>query len=106
MIMSFVFDSYVGNFGNGSWLPSRCGTKPSVPAIGQSSVDEYNRSVKVHNEWQVLAQKYYSCLVEEANADNTLIADTANHEQAKKFRAEIERIYDELTKAKMRLDGT
>ena len=38
------------------------------------------------------------------NADNTLTADIANYEQAE-FRAEIEWIYDKLTKAKMRLDG-
>ncbi|MDT8364485.1 MAG: hypothetical protein RQ714_07540 [Nitrosomonas sp.] len=88
---------HAGHLDNGSWSPAGCGAKPPVPTVESSNVNEYNRSIKALNEWQVLAQKYYSCLVEEANADNALIANTANEAQSE-FRAVVERINEELTK--------
>ena len=44
-----------------------------------------------------------NCLINEANADNALIAKTANEEQAK-FRAEVEDIKFKTDAAKQKLD--
>ncbi len=55
-----------------------------VPVIDQSSVDAYNQSVKAINDWQQKANAYNGCLIKEANADNTLIANSANGEQVLK----------------------
>lgn len=73
-----------------------------VPVIEQSSVDAFNNSVKVINEWQQKANAYNTCLINEANADNALIAKTAKEEQSR-FRAAIEKIrtYTDVAKAKL-----
>lgn len=92
-----------GNVVIGVWVPSHCGFKQSVPVIDQSSVDAYNKSIKEINDWQHLANDYMNCLINEANADNALIAKTANEEQAK-FRAEVEDIKFKTDAAKQKLD--
>ncbi|MGR9015113.1 MAG: hypothetical protein ACU83U_15870 [Gammaproteobacteria bacterium] len=92
-----------GTITNGTWSPSACGTEPEVPVIDQSSVEAYNNSVKAINDWQQKANAYNGCLIKEANADNTLIANSANEEQAR-LRAAIERIQAETTAAKAKLD--
>lgn len=73
-----------------------------VPVIEQRSVDAFNKSVNVINEWQQKANAYNTCLINEANADNALIAKTANEEQSR-FRAAIEKIrtYTDVAKAKL-----
>ena len=73
-----------------------------VPVIEQSSVDAFNNSVKMINEWQQKASAYNTCLINEANADNALIAKMANQEQSR-FRATIEKIrtYTDAGKAKL-----
>ena len=73
-----------------------------VPVIEQSSVDAFNNSVKVINEWQQKANAYNTCLINEANADNALIAKMANQEQSR-FWATIEKIrtYTDAGKAKL-----
>ncbi len=92
-----------GTITNGAWLPSGCGTEPIVPVIEQSNVDAYNKSVKAINEWQQKANAYNTCLINEANADNALIAKTANEEQSR-LRAAIEKIKTDTTIAKAKLD--
>jgi len=89
---------------NGTWSPSACGTEPEPPVIEQGSVDAYNNSVKAINEWQQKANTYITCMINEANADNALIAKTANDQQ-NKFRAAAERIKTEIEAAKAKLDG-
>ena len=74
-----------------------------VSVIEKSSVDAFNNSVKVINEWQQKANAYNGCLIKEANVDNALIANTANEEQAR-FRAAIEKIKAETEAAKAKLD--
>lgn len=73
-----------------------------VPVIEQRSVDAFNKSVNVINEWQQKANAYNTCLINEANADNALIAKTAKEEQSR-FRAAIEKIrtYTDVAKAKL-----
>jgi hypothetical protein len=73
-----------------------------VPAIEKSSVDTFNNRVKVINEWQQKATAYNTCLINEANADNALIAKMANEEQSR-FRVAIEKIrtYTDAGKAKL-----
>ncbi|MCX7102836.1 MAG: hypothetical protein NTX38_15480 [Methylobacter sp.] len=83
--------------------PSSCGSDPAVPVFEQGSVDEYNQSVKAINDWQQNANAYNGCVIKEANTDNSLIAKTANNEQAK-FKANIEKIQAETTDAKANID--
>jgi len=40
-----------------------------VSDIEKSSVDTFNNSVKVINEWQQKANAYNTCLINEAKAD-------------------------------------
>lgn len=93
-----------GTIVNGAWTPSGCGDVPVAPVIEQSSVDAYNQSIKAINEWQQIAGTYNTCLINEANADNALIAKTANEEQAR-FRAAIQKIKTETDAAKAKLDS-
>lgn len=104
VLIFFHTSSNAGTLVNGSWSPMECGERPVAPAISTTSVMDYNRSVEAINEWQKHAQQYNSCLVDEANADNALIARTANDQQAK-FREEIDQISAEADKAKAVLDS-
>lgn len=102
-LILFHTSSNAGTLVNGTWSPAGCGERPVAPAVSTTSIADYNRSVEVVNEWQKQAQEYNSCLVNEANADNALIAKTANDQQAK-FREEIDHISAEADKAKAVLD--
>ncbi len=102
-LMLATVSGTAGTIANGGWLPSGCGTEPAVPVIDQSSIDAYNQSVKVINDWQQKATAYNGCLIKEANADNSLIANSANEEQAR-LRTAIEKIQAETTAAKAELD--
>lgn len=93
-----------GTITNGTWAPSACGTEPVVPVIEQSSVDAYNKSVKAINEWQQKANAYNTCLINEANADNALIAKAANEAQSR-LRSTFEKVKADTTAAKTRLDS-
>ena len=103
-MMLNVASGMAGTIANGVWSPSNCGAEPAVPVIDQSSVDAYNQSVKKINDWQQKANAYNGCLIKEANADNTLISNSANDEQAR-FRAAIGKIQSEATLAKAKLDN-
>ena len=102
-IMLTSVSGTAGTITNGGWSPSGCGPEPAVPVVDQSSVDAYNQSVKAINDWQQKANAYNGCLIKEANVDNTLIANSANDEQAR-LRAAIEKIQAETTAAKANLD--
>ena len=104
IIVASVSAGTAGTITNGTWAPRDCGTEPVVPVIEQSSVDAYNKSVKAINEWQQKANTYNTCLINEANADNALIAKTANEEQSR-LRAAIEKIKADTDTAKARLDN-
>lgn len=93
-----------GTISNGAWSPAACGSKPAAPAIDQSTVDAYNKSVKAINEWQQKANDYNACLINEANADNALIAKTANDEQ-NQLRVTMDKIKAETDAAKAKLDS-
>lgn len=103
-LILFHASSNAGTLVNGTWSPMGCGERPVAPAVNTASITDYNRSVETINEWQKRAQQYNSCLVDEANADNALIARTANDQQAK-FREEIDRINAETDKARAELDS-
>jgi len=102
MVLTAV-SSTAGTITNGAWSPSGCGTEPAVPVIDQSSVDAYNQSVKAINDWQQKANAYNGCLIKEANADNALIANSANDEQVR-LKSAIEKIQAETAAAKAQLD--
>lgn len=107
LVVTLIFFSITvvnaGGVVNGVWSPSHCGVKQSAPVIDQSSIDAYNNSIKTADEWQHGTNDYMTCLINEANADNALIAKIANDEQAK-FRAEVEKIKLETAAAKQKLD--
>ncbi len=92
-----------GTLTNGVWAPSGCGTEPEVPVIDQTNVETYNQSVKAVNDWQQKANAYNGCLINEANADNALIANAANEEQ-ERLRINIEKIQADTNAARDKLD--
>ena len=92
-----------GSISNSAWLPSSCGGEPVTPVVDQSNVESYNKSIKIINEWQNKASSYNTCLINEANADNALIAKTANEEQSR-FRAVIDKIKADTDAAKAKLE--
>lgn len=98
-----ISNGAAGTISNGAWSPGGCGIEPAAPVIEQSSVDAYNNSVKAINEWQQKANAYNTCLINEANADNALIAKTANEEQSR-LRSAMEKIKAETDAAKAKLD--
>ena len=102
IMMLTAISSTAGTITNGTWSPSGCGTEPVVPVIDDTSVDAYNQSVKAINDWQQKATIYNDCLINEANADNLLIANFANDEQAR-LKAAIEKIQADTTAAKTKL---
>jgi hypothetical protein len=93
-----------GTLVNGKWSLTNCGNKPEAPAIDQTNVEAFNQSVAKINDWQQQAKVYYACLVQEANADNAVIADTANAAQAE-YRATTERIGREAGTTKKKLES-
>lgn len=97
--------SNAGTLVDDTWLPSECGEKPIAPSIDASSVDGFNRSLETIRVWQENANKYYTCLVEEANADIALIAEKANGAQ-EKFQVEVDKISQDAIKIKADLDGS
>jgi hypothetical protein len=80
-----------------------CGEKPAKPIIQDTNAEAFNKSVADINVWQQNNQEYLQCLINEANADNSLIANSANKAQAD-FRQDIESISSEANEIKKKLD--
>lgn len=93
-----------GTINKGVWTPSGCGTEPALPAINQTTVDGYNKSVKTINEWQQKVSTYSGCVVKEANEDNASVAKYANEHQGK-LQALTEKVHADTEAAKAKLDG-
>ncbi len=102
-IMLTAFSGTAGTITNGVWSPGDCGAEPAPPVVEQSSVDAYNQSIKAINEWQQKANAYNTCLINDANKDNALIAKAANDGQSR-FHALIEKIKSDTDKAKAKLN--
>ena len=49
MLFQFTGFAYAGILVNGSWTPRSCGIKPPPPAIDDSTVDAFNKSVAAIN---------------------------------------------------------
>ena len=92
-----------GSINNNVWSANACGNEPEVPTIKQDNIETYNQSIKAVNEWQQAANAYNSCVVNEANTDNALIAKIAN-EMQNKFRLTVEKIKVDADAAKALLD--
>lgn len=92
-----------GSINKGIWTPSSCGAEPAAPAVSQTTVDNYNKSVKTINEWQQKVGNYNACVVKEANDDNAAIAKSANEKQAK-LQALTEKVHADTEAAKAKLD--
>ncbi|MDD1611431.1 MAG: hypothetical protein LUO95_12840 [Methylococcaceae bacterium] len=92
-----------GTINKGVWSPSGCGAEPVLPAINQTTVDGYNKSVKTINDWQQKVSTYSSCVVKEANDDNASIAKSANERQMK-LQSHTEKVHADTEAAKAKLD--
>ena len=103
IIGSTVSLSTAGTINNSVWSPGACGTEPLSPVMDLKTVESYNKSIKEINEWQHKASTYNTCLINEANADNALIAKSANDQQSK-FRALVDKIKLDTETAKTALD--
>ncbi len=103
LITASISVCMAGSINNNIWSPTSCGNDPEVPVIKQDNIDTYNQSIKAINEWQQAAIIYNTCVVNEANADNALIAKIANEKQ-NKFRLAVEKIKVETDAAKAVLD--
>lgn len=99
-----VGSANAGTLVSGNWVPAGCGVKPEAPVVDDKDADAYNKSVAAINDWQQKARTYYECLIKEANADNAVIADTANREQAG-FRETVGKIGAAVEAAKKKLDS-
>jgi len=105
LILCAPIAAIAGTLTDATWAPSEaCGAKPAVPTLNDSSIESYNKSVAAINEWQKKANAYYACLIKEANADNAVIADTANREQ-EAYRQAVQTIGDKAAAAKKKLDS-
>lgn len=98
-----VTSSTAGTITKSAWAPNECGTEPVVPVIDTRDEVAYNASIKAINEWQQLTNTFNTCLVNEANADNALIAKSANDIQGR-FKATVEKIKSEIEAGKARLE--
>lgn len=94
---------HAGTLAKGQWTPNGCGMKPVPPTIDSRSVDGYNRSIKIINEWQQRVQEYQTCFINEANADNAAIAKAANEEQVR-LKADFDKVSKDATTGKAKLD--
>jgi len=104
-LMLAAFSGTAGVINKGAWVPADCGVEPEPPVLDQTTYETYNQSIALINEWQQKANTYNACLINEANADNALIAKTANEQQSR-FKATVEKINKETAAAKALLEGT
>lgn len=101
-LMSSVTEA--GTISQSVWTPANCGEKPTAPAIPDSDVKAFNAAMNQINDWQAQIKVYFECLVKEANADNTVIAESANRQQAEhqklieSLNAQIDAAEKKLTK--------
>jgi hypothetical protein len=103
MLTATVSVCSAGTITKGVWSPSGCGTEPVLPAINQTTAENYNKSVKTINDWQQKVGVYSSCVVKEANEDNASVAKAANEKQMK-LQALTEKVHAETEAAKAKLD--
>lgn len=92
-----------GTLLKGGWTPTGCGPEPVQPKVNQSTVDSYNKSVAEINKWQKAVSAYNTCVVDEANKDNTTIAKSANAIQSR-LQKQTEEVHTKTEAAKAKLD--
>ena len=93
-----------GTITKGVRSPSGCGAEPVLPALNQTTADNYNKSVKTINDWQQKVSVYSTCVVKEANDDNASIAKAANERQGK-LQKLTEKVHADTEAAKAKLDS-
>lgn len=81
VMLAVAFAANAGTLDNGNWSPSGCGTLSEAPAVDSSNIDAINQSIAAVNEWQKQIQSYDECMIREANADTSTIANSANAKQ-------------------------
>jgi len=104
VLLLSVNSVHAGSLINGSWTPSHCNQKPDAPVINDQNVEIFNKSVAAINQWQQQSKSYYECLINEANADNNIIANSANQAQ-RTFHDAVEKMSKEVDSAKKKLEN-
>jgi len=97
--LAFTFAANAGTLNDGSWSPSSCGVMPEAPTVNSNSADTVNRSIAAVNDWQKQLQTYDECMIREANADTTAIANSAKAQQMR-YRVVSEKINAEVAVAR------
>jgi hypothetical protein len=92
-----------GTIAKGVWSPSGCGAEPPAPQVNQTTVDNFNKSVKTINEWQEKIAAFNTCVVKEANDDNASIVKSATERQAK-LKTLAEKIQADTAAASAKLE--
>ena len=103
LLMQAAGSAHAGSLANGEWTAGACGEKPALPVVDDHDIDSFNKSVKAINDWQLQARTYYGCVVNEANADNGVIANKANQEQAN-YKQDFEGISAAIEAGKKKLE--
>ena len=91
IIASAPWAVFAGSINDGKWSPTGCGDNPPAPIIDAGSVEAFNQSLVAISDWQLKSRAYIQCLVNEANTDNQLIANSANQVQTD-FREKLEKL--------------
>lgn len=92
-----------GSISDGKWSPTSCGDNPPAPIVDAGSVAAFNQSLVAISDWQLKSRAYIECLVNEANTDNQLIANSANQVQTD-FRGKLEKLSAEAKAASKALE--
>ena len=104
ILIAMLSSAEAGTINQGVWSPANCGEKPAAPVIPDTDVKAFNAAMNQINEWQTKVKVYFECLVKEANADNTAVAESANRQQAEhqklveSLNAQIDAAEKKLTK--------
>jgi hypothetical protein len=93
-----------GKLSEGIWSSNNCGEQPEMPSLDSSNLHAFKESVEEINDWQRRSEKYFDCIANEANADNTLIAKTANDAQAN-YRQAVNNIHQQADELKGELEN-
>lgn len=95
VMFAVTFAANAGTLNNGSWSSNGCGVMLEAPAVNSNSVDTINQSIAAVNDWQKQLQTYDECMIREANADTTAIANSAKAQQTQ-YRGVSEKITAEV----------
>jgi uncharacterized coiled-coil protein SlyX len=92
-----------GTIAKGVWSPSGCGAEPPAPQVNQTTVENFNKSIKPINDWQDKMNAFNTCLVKEANDDLASVNKSVTERQAK-LKALLDKVQADTTAASAKLE--